>query len=441
VKLASGPSCPQCGEATVQPEAGKPWCPACEWNLAVYDPVLLPPRGWRWLERRGHGLALRLNRSLFAEFARARPARPGWSRARSVLTVISAGFFAATLACVAVGAWLIFHRLPPDGWTILGVVLVIVGVLLRPRLGRRPRRTRRASRAQAPTLFKLIDGVASAAGAPRPDTVALDYSYNARTGRYGLRRRTVLWLGAPLWLTLGPSGRIALLAHELGHQVNGDPNRGLLIQPAVESVRRLARAAGADLTLAHVFDEDRRRLSGSRLVIELTMWIVSRPFLLAYLVLSAIGMRDHQRAEYLADGIATDVAGTEAVVDLLDRLVLTDEIIVLIGYRAETGGPLAWASQIEGLHTRRSGDLRYLRQVTERSASLLDSHPPAGLRARMIESWPHAEARVTVTERASEQIDRELTGWYATAHRLILGSRDFRGRVPSDAAGTPNGRP
>jgi hypothetical protein len=59
----------------------------------------------------------------------------------------------------------------------------------------------------------------------------------------------------------------------------------------------------------------------------------------------------------------------------------------------------------------------------------------------MIESWPHAEARVTVTERASEQIHRELTGWYATAHRLILGSRDFRGRVPSDAAGTPNGRP
>jgi hypothetical protein len=294
-------------------------------------------------------------------------------------------------------------------------------------LGRRLSRKRTLRRERAPTLFALVDRVAGAVGASGPDVIAVDPSFNAAMARLGLLRRSVLMLGTPLWLTLGPQLRVALLAHELGHTVNGDPNRGLLTQPALNTFRVLSRATGADRTIGDITLRDRPNLSILQLLVETLLWTVSRVFLLVHLGLSALGLRDHQRAEYLADAAAVDVAGTVAVVDLLDRMVLLNSIETLIAYNLETVRPASWRSMVESFQASRAGKLGLARQLTMRHTSLWDSHPPAGLRARMVEAWPRRDPAVVLSDEESARIDQELSGWYDATHRLWLGTREFHG--------------
>jgi heat shock protein HtpX len=428
VSLAASASvCPGCGSELARPDRGQPWCPACEWNLGVYDPEVVPSRGWRWLDRRAHALAFRLDRALFAELSRERPTRPGWTLARVVLVAISALLVLLTLGCLGLGIWLVAQAFP--SWPIVpGVLLILVAVGLRPRLGRRPPRKHVLRRDRAPALFALVDRVAAAVGTAPPQVIAVEPSFNAFMGRFGLRWRSALLLGVALWVTLPPPLRVVLLAHELAHTVNGDPAHGLLVQPALDTFRRLARATDSDRTIGEITMNDRPNLNFLRLVIEVLLWAVSRVFLLVHLGLLALGMRDHQRAEYLADAVSVDVAGTEAVADMLDRMVLLPSITTLIRYNAPTVRPEAWRKLADSFHASRTGQLPFLRQLTARSTSLWDSHPPAGMRARMVRAWPAREPSVVVGQEESARIDAELAGWYAATHRLILGTREFDGR-------------
>jgi heat shock protein HtpX len=304
---------------------------------------------------------------------------------------------------------------------------MLLGIVLRPRFGRGPRKRHRLRKAQAPTFFALLDEVASAAGATVPDSVILASEFNASTARYGLRGRHSLSIGIPLWLVLTPRMRVALLAHELGHLVNGDPRRGLSVEPALNTFRRFAEATGAERTLGYVFDPDRGGNRGiGQLLFELVLWMVSRVFLLIHIGLLALGLRDHQRAEVRADAIAAQVAGSEALTALLDRLTLSDAIATTIGYAAERTPPLRWSELAGTLHGGRTAEMTRYRQLTRRRTNLWSSHPPLGLRSGLVESWPQEAPTVALTESQWSQIDEELSPWYAAAHRAVLGARDYR---------------
>jgi heat shock protein HtpX len=418
--------CPQCHSALTRPETGQAWCASCEWNLRIYDPAVSPPRGWRRLDRWSHRLATRLDQSLFVPFAGERPTRPGWTAARVALTAVSALLVVVNLACLCLGAWLIVNRFP-SLLIVPGVLLIVLAVALRPRLGRPPRRGV-LRREEAPVLFDLVDRVSAAAGARAPRIVTVAPDFNARADRIGLRRLSLLELGMALWITLPPQLRVALVAHEVGHTVNGDPNRALLIQPALSTFRMLAEATGADRSYAQLTRHGRATANVVDLVGGLVLWTVSRVLLLAHIGLSALALRDHQRAEYLADAIAADVAGTEATVALLDRLVLAPSVVTLIGYNADSTPPARWGAMASSFADSRRDDLPALRQLTERSTRLWDSHPPGGLRARLIEGRPRQWPEVSLSDEESSRIDRELAGWYAATHRRVLGTRDYRER-------------
>jgi heat shock protein HtpX len=369
--MVESDDCQQCSQVMVRVERGMPWCPACEWNLSVYDPEALPARGWGWLERSGHRLATRLDRELFAELSSATPTRPGWTRAHRWLVFISAFLLLGIACALLLGAWLI-GRHSTLASTATGVSLVGLALFLRPRFGRRPRRSRRITTSHFPALLTLIEKVAEEVGAAPPDYVTLDFGYNASVERVGLRGRTVLRIGMLMWVTIDPQARVALLAHELGHTVNGDPNRGLVIQPAMATFGRLADLTGAYRTLGDIFNPDRmRRLLG--LLAQVALWFISRPFLLIHLALAAVGLRDHQRAEYLADSIAADVAGTAAAVRLSDQLLYSDTAMKIVGYGAETERPMTWHASIAGYISRDAAHLAHWRQFSRRRTSALSA--------------------------------------------------------------------
>jgi hypothetical protein len=87
-----------------------------------------------------------------------------------------------------------------------------------------------------------------------------------------------------------------------------------------------------------------------------SLWFISRPFLLIHLTLAAVGLRDHQRAEYLADSIAADVAGTAAV-SLNDQMLYYDTTMNIVRHGAETGRPTTWHASIAGHISRDAAQL------------------------------------------------------------------------------------
>jgi hypothetical protein len=58
----------------------------------------------------------------------------------------------------------------------------------------------------------------------------------------GLRRRRVVHIGIPLWFTLEPQPRVAVLGHEVGHFVNGDLRRSLLVGSSIDTLIELVQA-------------------------------------------------------------------------------------------------------------------------------------------------------------------------------------------------------
>src|SRR5436189_272087 len=83
-------------------------------------------------------------------------------------------------------------------------------------------------------LFKLVDSIAQALHARPIDYITIHTDFNAGFQKVGWRQKTVLSLGYPLWIALTDKERVALIAHELAHDVNGDSTRSRIIGTACE---------------------------------------------------------------------------------------------------------------------------------------------------------------------------------------------------------------
>lgn len=414
-------ACPGCGTTTTSVREAVPWCPGCEWNLDAYDPRRREREfGWTWVDRWTHRLAFRATGRQFRQLV-GRPLGDGGSnRARTLTAVASLLLIAAVLALAVVGAWLIVAFPFPNLAILLGVAMVGLAVALRPRFGRVDPDLEVLSRDRAPELFGLIDEVAAAIGAPAPDVVGVDGDSNAYANAVGLRRRKVLGLGLPLWGSLPAGERVALLGHELGHFVNGDPRRGLLTQPAFTML-----ASAADL-----FRPVRATVGGG--LVEMVgdalgrafQWVVSRVLFGAHLVLVSVALRDSQRAEYLADDLAARVAGTTAATNLLDALLAAESMALAVRVHARAGhGPDRWRSAFAEARAANTERLPLLRQLSARDeASLFAAHPPTGLRRRMLAGRPWQDATVVLTPDRLERIDAELAGEYARFRRTVAWS-------------------
>ncbi|WP_394621558.1 M48 family metallopeptidase [Lentzea sp. JNUCC 0626] len=138
------------------------------------------------------------------------------------------------------GGWLVTHDFPSFFPIVAGVPVLLVAWALRPRLGSAPDSWHELRRDDAPTLFALLDRVAATVGTQLRDHVALDADFNASAFTHGWLRRRTLTIGLPMFGVLTPQQRVALLGHEFGHFVNGDPSRGLLTEPAVRTPLTIA---------------------------------------------------------------------------------------------------------------------------------------------------------------------------------------------------------
>jgi Zn-dependent protease with chaperone function len=407
-----------------------PWCPDCEWGLDRYEPARRRPEmGWRWADRLLFRAAYRLTDRQYSALLGRAIGRGGWGPARWGLLVAAVVLLAAVLACLGAGVYLIADHFP--SWRIApGVVLVLLAIGLWPRLGRLDRYSRQIPRDQAPALYRLLDEVAAAIGAPAPHIVEVDSSFNASAGSIGVLRKRVVRLGMPLWALLPPQQRVALLGHEMGHFVNGDAARGPVTQIPLTTLGRLAdllRPAGWRLNRRGTSTLT-QTMRGTNIVAEMITGVVLTVahgiVRSGHVVLVWICMRDSQRAEYLADQLAARAGGSTAAAALLDSLMMSDSMAMVARREARGGVAVSgWLAAADALRVEVAPRLSGMRQLSARDeVSMFATHPPTGMRARMIESRTYEPAAVTLTAADSQRIDNELAKPLADARRDLAAS-------------------
>ncbi len=418
------------------PADGPPWCRECEWNLDAFDEAASDRartddgkwrrtrrqrRSDRWFDATDHRLGFRRDAAAYRRWSSAVPDRPHSGRAALALLATALLFSAIALGALVAGVWLV---LTWNFWLVLlGLVLLVLAFEVRPRFGHLDDNPlSELERDKQPTLFGLIDRVAQAVGCPTPDVIMVDHDFNASIGQYGLRRRSVLTIGLPLWAAVPAQGRIALLGHELGHRVNNDVNRNLLTGAALRTPQ----------VLAHLFDpatlRRHNRQSGFLTeVVNLALTVLYAPvhwILLALtFAVSSVSAQQSQQAEYYADVIAARVGGSSGLRSLSESLLVLPTIRTAMRRAVHAGGdPARWAAAAAGARAAVIERLPLREQISMRySASMFASHPPSGYRRRVVDQWPEADPAVTLTDAEWARIDAELQPHYVRVRRDLLG--------------------
>lgn len=316
-------SCPDCTAPLDTDPTFPAWCPACEWNLLARPaaPSLLTPREQRREDRAGRRTAKREQavrtraELVYEQVASDTPAHrdPAVRLAAALAGLVHLTtllLLAGSVALVVSGPWPL---------RVLGAVGLVVAVVLRPRLGRLTEDAAPVERADAPALYALADRVATAVGAAPVDVILLTDEFNAAFARIGVRNRGVLMIGLPLWAVLTPGQRVAVLAHEFGHDVNGDHRRGRWLGSALRALHEWYRLTLPErLTSA----EDHFVLVLAGMVQRLVMRVLNGAVAVLLVALDRLTARSGQAAEYRADALSAKVAGTATARSMLETLLL-----------------------------------------------------------------------------------------------------------------------
>ncbi|MFI9326160.1 M48 family metalloprotease [Kitasatospora sp. NPDC052868] len=417
-------TCPECGARLDVDPRFSAWCPHCDWNLVPAAEAAEPPA-------HGADRAEQLYEDLAA--GRSATGRRDWLAASAFAALVHL----STTALLAWALWLLVTGNTP--LRCLGAAALAVVVLLRPRLGRVPRGESVLDRHRAPALYGLTDRIAARVGAGPVGVVRVDESFNASIAVVGLRRRSVLTLGLPLWEALTEQQRIALLGHELAHRVNGDHRRGLWLGSAISA-------------LAHWHDLARpRQRTGDTAAIPVLLHLaelVADALLnsLAWLLLKAVRQLDRltaragQQAEYHADKLSARAASTTATRGLLETVLLDGATHTLVtrlradlvhrprtvrrGAARPPQEPVTttlWEQLREHLATIPPLEReRLLRRSAIRQDAVDATHPPTHLRLALLGRRPSYPAVITTTPAESAAIAAELAPHRERVARALL---------------------
>jgi heat shock protein HtpX len=270
-------------------------------------------------------------------------------------------------------------------------------------------------RSDLPRLFALLDRAAESLLAPPIDDVVINHEANASYERLGWRRRRVLTLGLPLFLSLEPPERIALLGHEIAHGINGDTGRLLLMSGGAAA---LLEAYGV-LEPDSVLPSPSEGLVGYLVI---PFRIVQLGFARAILGLAyvqiALCYRTAQRAEYYADALSARLAGSSPVLNSFTRFYAS-RWAVSMNLGNSTSDPVGLS--VEKIRSLPPRELQRLRRVEELSgASLRATHPPIFYRERVVSGRPAEPGRLHLGTGESDAIDRELERFRAPIGRKMV---------------------
>jgi hypothetical protein len=300
---------------------------------------------------------------------------------------------------------------------LFGGLLLAVAYQVQPFWHRSTKkRSRLMKRDEFPTLYALVDDIAKELGCHGLDGIRLTIDFNASIG-HTHSEGWVMTLGLELWSTLSPQQRVALIGHELGHQLNHDQRKTKLVYGAAISMSQWS----------YLLTPSRRtlRLRGLAAIGDLLVPVIMLPLAAAAAGLSwlliVFGSRQGLAAEYYADALAARVGGTDATADMLERLLLAGACTRQLRHIAKfdkSADPwsevAAYVASIPALELERQRRLGRLRLPAVDS-----NHPPTQLRADLVRALPYETAKIVIDQARTAAIDRELAAPISAATKLL----------------------
>lgn len=394
--------CPKCGVAHPTEPGVVDWCEACGWN--VQPVVERMPRG------KVESLYARAGRRAGRRMWEALAAHPGRPR-RRIVTAAAYGYsilvHAALVGLLAAGSWLVVGHWRNPIADLIGTALVGAAVVARPRVVSEPETI--LDPADAPELHRLAHRVVDALGARHLDGISLCTEFNASFARAGWRGRRYVTIGLPLWAILDPQERVALLAHEIGHDVNGDPARGAVVRSALASLIEL-HALFAPQTYVLRPSLLSPTMGVAAMAANGIMRGISLVFRPPVALFKLIVWRESQRAEFEADRLMARVGGPEAAIRLLEKLHLGDALRSTVAGAAvrDPGCNLldVMRDRVTGMPERERARHRAAMQLE--NAKFDATHPPTHHRVELLRGMPSTGALVVVSGAEHAAIQAEL---------------------------------
>jgi Zn-dependent protease with chaperone function len=196
--------------------------------------------------------------------------------------------------------------------------------------------------------------------------------------------------------------RCAVLTHELGHNVNNDVRRKYLLATSSEALTVWINVLTPKTRVHHFLQ------ALFNTVLRSPLRRFATRALHAQLRLSSAVSR---QAEYKADDISASVAGTDAAVRALDKVLIirssTDLLVRTVLYAPQAD---LWAGEKRYVDAFPPRQRRRLRRIDQLSASdIYSTHPNIWRRISYLMSNPVTPSLTTMTPERFSAVDQELT--------------------------------
>ncbi len=392
-------TCPEC-QTIIPLHAGYvTWCDRCGWNLKPDRPE---PRNT--FEAIYTALGRKQSQALLDRFVKAGSLRATLTPAKVLACAIAAPVHLLTVALWPLGVALLVAGRTNIVTFFGGILCLLAAWTLRPRPTEAPGGI--VTREDFPALYTLVDAVARALGASPPYRIALDEEFNASYRLVGWRRRAIVTLGLPLWSILDDRERVALVAHELAHGVNGDGNRSFFIGTAIETLVRWHDILRPD----HIAKSEDGIYGLAAIPVNVLLLGLSGVACLGARALIHMLYRDSQRAEYLADYLGATASGTDAALSLLDRMHFGKTFALTLQRATVNGhdGRRLFAYLRQRMTEVPERELERVRRVQQLESSRLDvTHPPTAYRIALLKAHRVSQPKVDYSSIDFQQVARE----------------------------------
>ncbi len=319
-----------------------------------------------------------------------------------------------TFFIAVAGILLIFRGFSSIFLIFAGLVLLGVAWVLRPR--RNKMKGSFIPATELAELNNLMAKICNALNAPNPAGFQINSAFNAGYKQQGIPSKHFVLVGLPLWSVLTGQEKVALLAHEMAHSINGDSTRGFFIGSAIHSLSEYHYMLHPD----QIWDSSAGLTGILAIPFNLIMFLAAKLAYGAEFLLSFLLYRDMQRAEYFADILAATVAGQSAMISLLQKLHLQQKIQGLV--RRYSLNDLEADNLF--LEMKKMRDLppeEIMDYANDQEPVRLDStHPPINFRIKVLKHHDFSAPKFEIDRDSETLITQELEQFeLRMAHKMI----------------------
>jgi Zn-dependent protease with chaperone function len=207
-----------------------------------------------------------------------------------------------------------------------------------------------------------------------------------------------------------------MIAHEVGHDRNGDVSRGVFIGSAVNGLDSLSDILRPPRSRPELNLGMYEWMTGG------LMWVITRPIDWLLWLQARLLLRDMQRAEYLADAEAAGVAGTAATIAMHERLLLYPTFQHAVQQASLADDATGTVDRVrQALRSVPERERERRRRVARLERTRLeDTHPPTGMRIALLEERAQRDPAVTLLALDSARIDAELAALEPSVGRDLV---------------------